>query len=153
MFMSYNNFMIDEIKKAIESYGGEWKEHKGIWEFKAVIAERKVFLSKKKLTYIAKLRIIDAEKLVKFTEMLFEAGSGLSTGGDFDSGMSSGFGFKAETYNTFKGSREGNIEEQSTLFGKNYTYNFDYKDIRSKVETLATAAGYQFAYQITSIGL
>lgn len=145
--------MIEEIQKAVESYHGEWKEHKGIWEFKAVIAERKAFLSKKKLTYIAKMRFIEAEKLVKFTEMLVEAGSGLSTGGDFDSGMSSGFGFKTETYNTLKGPREGNIEEQSTLFGKDYSYTFDYKDIRSKIESIAKNAGFQFAYQITSIGL
>ena len=38
------------------------------------------------------------------------AGSGVSAG-------DSGFGFKKETYKTGKGTREGSIEEQSTLFG------------------------------------
>ena len=60
--------MIEEIKKALESFDGEWKEKKGVWEFSATIAERKVFLSKKKLTYSAKMRIDDDAKVVKFSE-------------------------------------------------------------------------------------
>ena len=94
--------MIEEIKKALESYDGEWKEKKGVWEFSATIAERKAFLSKKKLTYSAKMRIDDDAKVVKFSEMLIEAGSGLTSGGGFDEGMSPGFGFKTESYNTLQ---------------------------------------------------
>ena len=30
--------MIEEIKKALESFNGEWKEKKGVWEFSATIA-------------------------------------------------------------------------------------------------------------------
>lgn len=56
--------MIEEIQKALESYGGKWKEKKGIWEFETVIAERKAFLSSKKLTYAAKMRIDDEKKIV-----------------------------------------------------------------------------------------
>lgn len=146
--------MLEKIKQLLASYNGEWKEKKGINEFKTVIAERKAFLSKKKLTYSAKMRINDATKTVTFTEMLIEAGSGLSSGGDFDGGMSTGFGFKTESYNTLSGQgREGNIEEQSNLFGKKFEYKFDYQEIRSKVEALAKENGYDFKYQITSIGL
>lgn len=143
--------MIDKIKKSLDSYGGKWSEKKGVWEFTTTIAERKVFLSKKRLTYSAKMRIDDGEKIVKFTEMLMEAGSGLS--GGFNDEMSPGFGFKAESYNTLKGPREGNIQEQSNLLGKKFEYKFDYKDIRSKVEETAKKANYKFKYQITSIGL
>ena len=144
--------MIEEIKSILVNYSGEWKENKGIWEFKTIIAQRKAFLSTKKLTYIAKMRINDDEKSVKFTEMLVENSAGLSSGG-LDSDMSSGFGFKTESYNTFGGAREGNIEEQSQLFGKKFTYNFDYKEIRSKIEQEAKNQGYSFNYQITSLGL
>ena len=144
--------LIDELKKVLESYKGEWKENKGLWEFFAVIAERKAFLSTQKLTYHAKMRIDDEGKTIKFTEMLMEKGSGLSMGSS-DSDMSAGFGFKTETYNTMKGPREGNIEEQSTLFGKSYSYSFDYKEIRTKIEESAKSAGYEFTYQITGIGL
>ena len=144
--------MIENIKNVVSSLGGEWKENKGIWEYKTIIAERKAFLSSKKLTYVAKIRVTEEEKQIKFTEMLVENNSGLSSGG-FDSDMSTGFGFKAETYNTLGGAREGNIEEQSQLFGKKYTYNFDYKEIRSKIEQEAKNQGYSFNYQITSLGL
>ena len=140
--------MIAEIKKALESYNGGWKERKGIWEFSATIAERKAFLSKKILTYSAKMRIDDDVKVVKFSEMLIEAGSGFTSGGGYDEGMSTGFGFKTESYNTTSGAREGSIQEQSNLFGKKFEYKFDYKEIRSKAEVTAKSADYRFEYQI-----
>ena len=143
--------MIEEIKKALESYNGQWKEKKGVWEFSTTIAERKAFLSTKKLTYSARIRIDDNAKVVKFSEMLFEAGSGFTSGGGFDDDISPGFGFKTESYNTFKGPRIGSIEEQSNLFGKNYEYKFDYKEIRLKVEELAKSLNYSFEYQILPI--
>ena len=52
--------------------------------------------------------------------MLKECGFGLSSGGD---DMSPGFGFKAGTYNTMSGAREGGIKEQSTLFGRKMKKN------------------------------
>jgi hypothetical protein len=141
--------MIEEIKKALEGYNGTWKEKKGLWDFSSLIAERKAFLTRKRLTYSAKLRIDDDSKVVKFSELLTEEGSGFSAGGNYDDdGISPGFGFKTETYNTFKGAREGNIEEQSNLFGKKYEYKFDYKEIRSKVAEAAKSAVYKFEYQI-----
>ena len=142
--------MIDDIKKSLDSYTGDWSEKKGLYEFKSVIAERKAFLSTKKLTYSFKMRIEEENKVVKFSEMLMEAGSGFTSGGN-DDGMSTGFGFKTETYNTMNGGREGNIQEQSDLFGKKYEYTFDYKDIRSKVEEVAKGEGYIFEYQILPV--
>ena len=143
--------MIEDIKKALESFDGEWKEKKGVWEFSATIAERKAFLSKKKLTYSAKMRIDDNAKVVKFSEMLIEAGSGFTSGGGYDEGMSTGFGFKTESYNTTSGAREGSIQEQSNLFGKKFEYKFDYKEIRSKAEVAAKSADYRFEYQILPV--
>jgi len=143
--------IVNEIQSALQGYSGKWTEKKGLWEFSAVIAERKVFLSKKKITYSMKFRIDDVLKTVKFSEMLAKAGSGLSTGGDFDNDFSSGFGFKKETYNTIGGARQGSIEEQSTLFGKDYTYQFRYEEIREKVQAAVQNAGYQFVYQILPV--
>ncbi|KKP65525.1 MAG: hypothetical protein UR64_C0026G0009 [Candidatus Nomurabacteria bacterium GW2011_GWE1_35_16] len=128
--------MIDDIKKSLDSYTGDWSEKKGLYEFK--------------LTYSFKMRIEEESKVVKFSEMLMEAGSGFTSGG-YDDGMSTGFGFKTETYNTTNGGREGNIQEQSDLFGKKYEYTFDYKDIRSKVEEVAKGEGYIFEYQILPV--
>jgi hypothetical protein len=148
-----NKNMIEEIKKSLEDKGGEWTEKNGMWKFSALIAERKAFLSKKKLTYSATMRINDDTKVVNFSEMLMEKGSGLTSGGGGfgDDGMSTGFGFKTESYNTMSGAREGNIEEQSNLFGKNFEYKFDYKEIRAKIENMAKSAGYKFEYQILPV--
>jgi hypothetical protein len=140
--------LINEINIFADSIHANLRVKRGVYEITLVVAERKAFLTKKKLEYTAKFRIDDDNKLLKFTEMLKESGSGLSAG---DS--SAGFGFKTETYNTRGKQREGTIEEQSNLFGKRYEYHFDFKNIRLQIERLANAAGYQFQYQITSIGL
>ena len=142
--------ILDEVKKSLENRNGKWNEKKGVWDFSTTIAERKAFLSKKKLTYSFRIKINDGAKTVNFSEMLIEAGSGLS-GGDFDNGISTGFGFKTESYNTFHGARQGTIDEQSVLFGKNYSYQFDFKEIRSLVKEIVENAGYQFAYQILPV--
>jgi hypothetical protein len=139
--------LIETCKKSLNSYGGKWSEKKGLWDFTTVIAERKAFLSKKKLTYALKMRIDDTDKVVKFSEMLTEAGSGFSSGGNVDSG----FGYKTETYNTLGGAPKGTIEEQSTLFGKDYSYTFNYAEIREKVKTVSEGAGYRFEYQVLPI--
>jgi len=146
--------MQDKIKAYAKEFGADLSEKKGVWDFSKVIAERKAFLSKKKLTYTAKFRVDEDNKTLKFTEMLAEKGSGLSSGGfDSDMGMSSGFGFKAETYKSGASGREGSIQEQSNLFGKDYSYDFDYKEVRAKFEELAKSSDYQFKYQVTPIGL
>ncbi len=143
--------VIDSIKKSLENYNGKWNEKKGLWDFSTTIAERKAFLSKKKLTYALKMRIDEGAKTVKFSEMLIEASSGLSSGGDLDLDMSSGFGVKKETYNTFSKAPQRTIEEQSNLFGKEYSYQFDYKEIRTKIKDILENAGYQFEYQILPV--
>lgn len=143
--------MIDKINDYAVEIDGKVSEKKGIYTLEVPVAERKAFLSKKKLQYISKFRINDETKEVKFTEMLKESGSGLSSGGMDD--MSPGFGFKTESYNTMNKGREGTIEEQSNLFGKDYSYSFNYEKIRMKFEELAKEEGYAFKYQITPVGL
>jgi hypothetical protein len=147
--------IIEELKKLATEMGGEVKEDKGIYTLEAVIAERKAFLSKKKLTYKCQMRVVEENKEVKFTEMLKESGFGMTSGGGGgdEFGMSPGFGFKAGTYKTGMDGREGTIEEQSNLFGKDYSYKFDYGKTRKTLEAKAGEAGYKFSYQITSIGL
>jgi hypothetical protein len=148
--MATTNLMA-EIKEALSGRDGKWNEKKGVWDFSTVIAERKAFLSKKKLTYTFKIKIDDGAKIVKFSEMLIESGSGVSSGGGFDDDSSTGFGFKTESYNTSKGSRQGTIEEQSKLFGKDYSYTFDYSELRLKVKEIVEKAGYKFETQILPV--
>ena len=139
----------DELTAYAKGIPAELKEKKGVYTLEFTVAERKVLLSKKKLTYSAKFRIDDSKKELRFSEMLKEASSGMSSGDDFGPG----FGFKKESYKTGAGPREGSIVEQSELFGKQYSYSFDFKKVRSAIEAAADKAGYAFKYQITPIGL
>jgi len=74
----------------------------------------------------------------------------MSTG---DGDIGPGFGFKKESYKTGTGPRGGSIKEQSELFGAQYSYTFDFSQVRASIEKLAIKAGYTFKYQITSRGL
>jgi hypothetical protein len=90
--------ILDDLKNYALSIGAEMKEKKGVHEFSLTIAERKGFLTRKRLTYAAKFRIDDGAGEIRFSEMLKESGSGISAGGGLDDGGSPGFGFKKEVY-------------------------------------------------------
>jgi hypothetical protein len=109
----------------------------GSLAMEVLIAERKAFLSKRKLTYKCGLRVDDGARCVTFWEMLIERGSGVSGTDD----MAPGFGFKKEVYGTKGKERSGSIEEASSLFGKDYSYTWNYAAVRNAVRTAAEAAG------------
>ncbi|MBS7625457.1 ribonucleoside-triphosphate reductase [Candidatus Bathyarchaeota archaeon] len=117
------------------------EQRDGTLKFEFKVAERKVFLSKKTLNYKAHLRIDDNNKTVRFFETLKETGLGISSG---DSDTAQGLGFKVETYKVSGKEREGNIEELSKLFGKDYKYSFDWSRIREMVKREADNSGYSF---------
>ncbi|MEN6442084.1 MAG: hypothetical protein ABFD97_26275 [Syntrophobacter sp.] len=142
--------ILDDLKEIISGMDVELREKKGVFSFEKVIAERKAFLSRKKLTYAARFRI-DVEKAeLRFTEMLKESGFGISSG---EGDIGPGFGFKKETYSSSSKGREGTITEQSVSFGKKYSYTFNYGEIRAKVEEIAGKNGYAFRYLVTGVGL
>lgn len=118
----------------------------GSLKLEKVIAERKSFLSKKKLTYTCRLRVDETARQVRFFEMLKESGFGVSSGGGDE--MDSGFGFKKETYSTSGKGRSGTVEEQSRLFGKDYSYTFDFGGFREAVRQAAEHAGYAFELKL-----
>ncbi len=133
---------ITAVQKYAKSLPAELQEKKGIYSLSYVVAERKTFLSKQKLSYEAKFRVDEADKSVKFTEMLREDSAG----------MQAGMGFQIETYGTAKGGeRGGGIEQQSDQFGKKYNFSFNFKAVRDRMEKMAKDAGYEFSYHMTSI--
>ena len=101
-----------ELSKNFPEVFKEQRDGSLIMQF--VIAERKAFLSKKRLLYKSKIRVNDEKKEVTFFEMLSESSSGLSA----DSGVS----FKKETYGIKGKEREGEIEEAAKLFGKDFKF-------------------------------
>ena len=133
--------LIDQIREYVAGLPATLKEKRGIYSFKLTVAERRVLLSKKKLTYSAKFRVDDDNKELRFTEVLTESGSGMSGG---DDGFGPGFGFKKESYRTGAGPRSGTIAEQSQFFGAKYDYAFEFSKIREEMERLARDAGYTF---------
>jgi hypothetical protein len=141
--------LLDDVKAIVAALPAQLNEKYGVFSFELPLAERKAFLSTKKLVYRASFRLDDNARALRFTEMLKETGSGMAS----SDGVSPGFGFKTETYNTFSGARKGTIAEQSELFGKLYKYTFDYSEARKQFEQAAVKAGYSFDYQATRIGL
>ena len=131
----------EKLIEVSKNFPAEFKEQRdGSFILQFVVAERKVFLSKKKLIYKCKTRIDDMGKAVTFFEILCESSVGLSGG--------AGMGFTKETYGVKGKEREGNIEEQSRLFGKDYKYSFDYKKIRGIIKEEAEKAGYSFSVHL-----
>ena len=104
--------LVDKLIEASASMPAKLERQKdGSLTADVTVAERKAFLSKKKLQYKCRARVDDATHTVRFWEMLVESGSGISSGStDFGGGMSPGFGFKKETYKTSGKEREGTIE-------------------------------------------
>ncbi len=136
--------LLQSIQAYAKSIPADFKEKKGSCDLSFTVAERKTFLSKQKLTYQAKFKIDDQEKAVRFAEILKEASSGMDVGTDF----------QTTNYSTGKGGQQNSvIEQQSQQFGKKYDYQFDFKAVRGKIESLAKEAGYKFEYQITFKGL
>lgn len=135
--------MTQAVTDLLRTLGGEISERGGGIEFRKVLAERRAFLSRKKLVYRARLRVDEGAREVHLSESLTETSSGLAP--------ESGVGFKTETYKTGAGPREGGIAEQSKLFGKVYAYTFDYAAVRKAIETLAQEHGYTVQYQLTGV--
>ncbi len=137
--------LIKKIGDYAHDIPADFKEKKGAGQITFTVAERKALLSKQKLTYEAKFKVDEKGKILRFTEVLKESSSGMSSGG---------FEYSSGKFKTGKdGRQESLIEQQSQLFGKKYEFAFDFKAIREKIESLAREAGYDFRYQITAKGL
>jgi hypothetical protein len=142
----------DEIRSYLSEEVGAKLGGKGqSGEAKLVIAEQKSFLSKKTVEYSAKFKVEDADRVVRFFEMLKESGSGMSGGDAGDVG--GGWGVSKGTYKTGSSGRDGNIEAQGSLLGNKYAFTFDYGRIRTAVQAIAERNGYRFDYQLTPKGL
>lgn len=141
----------DEIRVYLSDQGAKVSGKGDASQASIVLAEQKSFLSKKKAEYRARFKVDEANREVRFFEMLAESGAGMA-GGDFDQ-VGGGWGFKTETYKTGGGGRSGSIAEQGSLLGKKFSFTFDYAKIRTGVEAIASAQGYRFEYQVTPHGL
>lgn len=138
--------IVQKVREKIAGIPGDFQDKKEVFCLDCVIAERKAFLSKQKLSYTARFRVDDAAKEVTFTEILKESKSGLGAGGADD--ISPGFSFRKSSVASGPGGLEGVVDQQASLFGKKYDYTFDYKRVRAAVRETAEEEGYSFTYKI-----
>ncbi len=128
------------LTEALRELGGEVVQRGEELVFTKVLAERRVFLARKKLVYRARLRVDENTHEVRLVESLTETSSGLA--GD------SGVQFQAESYRTRPALREGTIAEQAKLFGANYCYTFDFEQVRTAVERVVREHGYTLRHAL-----
>jgi hypothetical protein len=111
-----------------------FERHDDRLELEAVVAERKTFLSREKLTYRARVEVDDDARKVRFHEHVKETARGLT----------GGVSFSTETTKLKGKERSGVAEERSSWLGKRYDYRLDYAAVRDRVEEAARANGYEF---------
>jgi len=133
--------LCEDIEKLAQDLSGKLEEKRGVFTLTVTLAERRGFLRKDRLEYVARFRIDDSAKVLHFSEMLQERGSGIASGEDIQ-----GFGGKKEVTRVTSGPRSGTIEEQSNLFGAKYEYRFDYGAIRKAFAEAAARHGFRFEY-------
>ena len=135
--------LLESVQAALEAIPAPLQTQKdGSLLLETKVAERKAFLSRKTLTYRVRLRVDEDRRELRFFEILKESGAGLSSAaGD---GFGPGFGVKTETYRVKGKERTGTVAEQSVLFGKEYSYSFDFGAVRHTVQSLVEKAGYRF---------
>lgn len=142
--------LLEEIKKYLDSFDGSLVEEKsGLWVFSYKVASRDTAINKTSVSFMAKFRILDDQKLVRYTEIIKEVSSGLGVGGDLPMGV----GTKSETYRVGAEGREGTVTERSTLAGKSLEYKLDYKAVRQSIKDIAEKNGYKYKYKILPFGI
>lgn len=142
--------LLEDIKKYLDPFGGSLVEERGgLWVFNYQVADRDTAVNKTSISFTAKFRILDDQKVFRYTEIIKEVSSGLGVGGDLKMGIST----KSEKYKVGTEGREGAVSESSTLAGKSLDYKLDYGAIRQNIKSLAEKNGYKFKYKILPFGI
>ena len=137
--------LIDSIVAFAKSVGAEVKVKRDTVEIQKIVADRKTFLSKEKLTYQAKLRVDQKENMVHFFESLKESSAGMS---------SPGVSVQKTKYKVgLSGQQESEFEQQAEFLGQKYDYQFDFKTVRTSIEKYSREAGFDFHYQVIPKGI
>ncbi|WP_420834449.1 ribonucleoside-triphosphate reductase [Aminiphilus circumscriptus] len=138
--------IIDAVRREVPNLGETFVRKKDIWELKALLAERKAFLSRKKLFFRAAFRVDEAARSVRYSERLEESGSGFGAGDDF-----AGVGVRTWKTSSGKEGRTGDIKETLRLFGETYSFTFRCEAVREVVKRIAEEEGFSFDYRIGGV--
>ncbi len=136
--------VLDELKLLADAWQFSWQVKGDLVTMSRVIAERKAFLSTARLEYVARIRLDEARRGLRFSEQLKESGVGLSSGGDDN--LPGGFSAQRTSFNTRTDGIAETIEQEAARFGASYPHDFPYALVREQVAGLAQAQGYRFDY-------
>ena len=144
---SAHEWILTELGKLAQAWQFEWRQKADQVILSRVVAEQKALMATGQLTYEARIRIDDARREVRFTELLKESRSGMSSGGDDDFGPS-GFGVQRTSYNSRTDTVQDSIEEQAARYRSKYPLDFRYDAVSPQVRGIAETAGYTLAYGV-----
>ena len=104
-------------------------------EISSTLANGNWLVGKKKVDYSAKIIADRGQQTITFWEMIKESGSG----------MGALLSFKTETWSSNGKTISGNVKEQGYgLNGKAIDYNWNYSEIRKKVQGITEGQGWRF---------
>lgn len=146
--MTGRDRVTEAIRRAFQGRGAEFTDRDGVLSVTLVVAERKGFLSRRKVTYSARFRVDEPRRTVLFSELLKESGSGLTGSGPLGE---PGAGFKVQTWKTGRGPRQGMIEEQARDLAGRFQMSIDFAANRAAVEKAVAEIGYALEYHVLSV--
>ncbi len=138
--------IIDAVRREVPNLGETFVRKKDIWELKALLAERKAFLSRKKLFFRAAFQVDEATRSVRYSERLEESGSGFGAGDDIV-----GAGVRTWKISSGKEAQTGEMTEELRLFGEKYAFTFRCEAVREVVKRVAEEEGFAFHYRIGGV--
>jgi hypothetical protein len=138
--------LVGEIGRYAQAAGFTVRQSAHQLTLERVVGERKAFLSSAKLEYRATISLDEGRRTARFTELLKESGTGLTSGGgdDGDFGTGTGFGFQKTSYNSRTDGIAESIDEQAARFGTKYAPGFPYAEVKGQLGRICVAAGYSF---------
>ncbi len=128
----------EELRGIAAEFGLDSKEEKGVVALSRPAAEKKGFLSKRKVTYRALYKIDPEKKELHFTEFLVESGSGAG-----------GTGSESWSTGRDKEGPEGRVGKRMSALAKKYQIHFPAVEVGVRFRQAAEAGGYAFTYQKT----
>jgi hypothetical protein len=133
------------IRNTMTGLPGDFQAEDGLHSLTSVIAERKGFFSRRKLTFTARFRVNEETREVIYNETLVERRIGLGAG--IGEGIS-GFGFRKWKITANPRGLDGTEEGHSQPFGRKDGFTFRFQQVRDAVRKVVEEEGYTFKNQI-----
>jgi hypothetical protein len=146
--MAERDLACEAIRKVFHGRGATFTDRDGVLAVEVPIAERRSLLSRRRLTYSARFRVDEQRRVVRFTEMLKEAGWGLPGSGALGG---PGLGVEVRTWKSGRAPREERIDAQARDLAGRFELSFDLGANRAAVRKALGDVGYALEYHVLSV--